>query len=393
MKIAIVGGGIGGLTAALALSQNPYDITVFERSAGIREIGAGVQISPNAGRLLHSLGLGAAYSEISVNPHRVVLRRWEDDSIIRATDLDESFISQHQVPLANVARNELVEIIGNAVAARANVTLKFSTHVVAVEPGESSSVVLFSDGSSQTFDIVIGADGIHSVVRPCVGGVDKPRFSGSAAYRALVPRSVVEDLPIDVTNRMGPDRHVVSYFIGRNRSHLNLVCISPEDSWESESWTEQGTMEDLYSRFEGWSFDFLSLLGRVEEPVFRWALYDREPLEQWGIGTTTLLGDACHPMLPFMAQGSCQAIEDAVVLARCLSDVSTSDAVSALRRYEDARQGRTAQVQTSSLMNRDLFHMVDGQEQQDRDLIFSISPPGMSILDWVYEYDALTISI
>ena len=393
MKIAIIGGGIGGLTAALALSQNSHDITVFERSAGIREIGAGVQISPNAGRLLHSLGLGAAYLEISVNPRRVVLRRWEDDSIIRATDLDESFLSQHQVPLANVARNELVEIIGDAVAARTNVTMKFSTHVVAVEPGDSSSVVLFSDGSSQSFDVVIGADGIHSVVRPCVGGIDKPRFSGSAAYRALVPRGAVEDLPIDVTNRMGPDRHVVSYFIGRNRSHLNLVCISPEDSWESESWTEQGTMEDLYSRFEGWSPDFLSLLGRVEEPVFRWALYDREPLEQWGLGTTTLLGDACHPMLPFMAQGSCQAIEDAVVLARCLSDVSTSDAVSALRRYEDVRQGRTAQVQTSSLMNRDLFHMVDGQEQKDRDLIFSISPPGMSILDWVYEYDALTVTV
>ena len=393
MKIAIVGGGIGGLTTALALSQNSHDITVFERSAGIREIGAGVQISPNAGRLLHSLGLGAAYSEISVNPHRVVLRRWEDDSIIRATDLDESFISQHQVPLANVARNELVEILGNAVAARVNVTLKFSTHVVKVEPSDSSSEVILADASSQSFDIVIGADGIHSVVRPCVGGVDKPRFSGSAAYRALVPRSAVEDLPIDVTNRMGPDRHVVSYFIGRNRSHLNLVCISPEDSWETESWTEQGPMEDLYSRFEGWSPGFLSLLGRVEEPIFRWALYDREPLEQWGIGTTTLLGDACHPMLPFMAQGSCQAIEDAVVLARCLSDVSTSDAASALRRYEDVRQGRTAQVQTSSLMNRDLFHMVDGQEQRDRDMIFSITPPGMSILDWVYEYDALTVSV
>ena len=393
MKIAIVGGGIGGLTTALALSQNAHDITVFERSAGIREIGAGVQISPNAGRLLHSLGLGAAYSEISVNPHRVVLRRWEDDSIIRATDLDESFLSQHQVPLANVARNELVEILGSAVAARANVTLKFSTHVVSVEPGDSSSEVIFADGSSQSFDIVIGADGIHSVVRPCVGGIDKPRFSGSAAYRALVPRSAVEDLPIDVTNRMGPDRHVVSYFIGRNRSHLNLVCISPEDSWETESWTEQGTMEDLYSRFEGWSSDFLSLLGRIEEPIFRWALYDREPLEQWGIGTTTLLGDACHPMLPFMAQGSCQAIEDAIVLARCLSDANTSDAASALRRYETARQGRTAQVQTSSVMNRDLFHMVDGKEQKDRDLIFSISPPGMSILDWVYEYDALTVSV
>ena len=393
MKIAIVGGGIGGLTAALALSQNSHDITVFERSAGIREIGAGVLISPNAGRLLHSLGLGVAYSEISVIPHRVVLRRWEDDSIIRATDIDESFLSQHQVPLANIARNELVEILGDGVSDRANVELKFSTHVVAVEPGELSSVVLFSDGASQSFDIVIGADGIHSIVRPCVGGIDKPRFSGSAAYRALVPRSAVEDLPIEVTNRMGPDRHVVSYFIGRNRSHLNLVCISPEDSWKSESWTEQGTMEDLYSRFEGWSPEFLSLLGRVEEPVFRWALYDREPLEQWGLGTTTLLGDACHPMLPFMAQGSCQAIEDAVVLARCLSDVSTSDASNALRRYEDVRQGRTAQVQTSSFMNRDLFHMVDGQEQKDRDMFFSISPPGMSVLDWVYEYDALTVAV
>jgi salicylate hydroxylase len=393
MKIAIVGGGIGGLTAALALSESTHDITVFERSAGIREIGAGVQISPNAGRLLHSLGLGAPYSEISVHPHRVVLRRWEDDSIIRATDLDESFITQHHVPLANVARNELVEILGDAVAARSNVAMKFSAHVVAVEPGDSASVVQFSDGLSQSFDIVIGADGIHSVVRPCVGGVDKPRFSGSAAYRALVPRSAVEDLPIDVTNRMGPDRHVVSYFIGRNRSHLNLVCISPEDSWETESWTEQGTKEDLYSRFEGWSPDFLSLLGRVEEPIFRWALYDREPLEKWGMGTTTLLGDACHPMLPFMAQGSCQAIEDAIVLARCLTDANTGDAAIALRRYEDARQGRTAQVQTSSLMNRDLFHMLDGQEQKDRDLIFSISPPGMSILDWVYEYDALTVSV
>ena len=393
MKIALVGGGIGGLTAALALSQSPHEITVFERSAGIREIGAGVQISPNASRLLHSLGLGQAYSEIAVYPHRVVFRRWEDDSILRASDLDENFVSQHQVPLANVARNELVEILGSAVAQRKNVTLKFSTHVVGVDPGDPSSVVRFSDGTTQSFDIVIGADGIHSVVRPCVGGVDKPRFSGSAAYRALVPRRFVEDLPIDVTNRMGPDRHVVSYFIGRNRSHLNLVCISPEDSWETESWTEQGTIDDLYSRFEGWSPELLSLLARVEEPVFRWALYDREPLDQWGIGTTSLLGDACHPMLPFMAQGSCQAIEDAVVLARCLNDADVTDAATALRRYENARQGRTAQVQTSSLMNRDLFHMVDGQEQKDRDMFFSLTPSGMSVLDWVFEYDALTVAV
>jgi salicylate hydroxylase len=393
MRIAIVGGGIGGLTAALALSQDAHEITVFERSAGIREIGAGVQISPNASRLLHWLGLGREFSEIAVQPDRIVFRRWDDDSVLRSTDLDESFTAQHQLPLANVARNELVEILGTAVSQKENVVLKFSTHSVGVEPGDSTSVVRLLDGSRQSFDAVIGADGIHSVVRPCIGASDTPRFSGSVAYRALVPRRFVEDLPIEVTNRMGPDRHVVSYFIGRNRSHLNLVCISPEESWETESWTEQGTIEDLFARFEGWSPELLALLTKVEEPVFRWALYDREPLDQWGIGSTTLLGDACHPMLPFMAQGSCQAIEDAVVLARCLSDASVSDAAHALRRYEKARQSRTAQVQTSSLMNRDLFHMPDGQEQKDRDLFFSMTPPGMSVLDWVYEYDALTVAV
>ena len=161
------------------------------------------------------MGLGRAYSDIAVHPQRVVFRRWEDDSILRVADLDDSLVSQHQLPLANVARNELVEILGNAVVLQTNVTLIFSTHVVGVEPGATSSVVRFADGATQSFDIVIGADGIHSVVRPWVGGLDKPRFSGSAAYRALVPRKFVEDLPIDVTNRMGPDRHVVSHI---NRS-------------------------------------------------------------------------------------------------------------------------------------------------------------------------------
>ena len=164
MKIAIIGGGIGGLTAALALSQSSHEITVFERSAGIREIGAGVQISPNASRLLHSLGLGQAFSEIAVHPQRVVFRRWEDDSILRTADIDDSFVAQHQLPLANIARNELVEILGDAVAQQSNVTLKFSTHVVGVEPNDSSSAVRFSDGTKQSVDIVIGADGDEEFV-------------------------------------------------------------------------------------------------------------------------------------------------------------------------------------------------------------------------------------
>ncbi|MCX6542284.1 MAG: FAD-dependent monooxygenase [Actinobacteria bacterium] len=400
MRFGIVGGGIGGLTAALVIARRGHEVSVFERSSAFREVGAGVQISPNAGRVLHSLGLGDAFDEISVHPERMVFRRWEDDSIIRANDFDQAFADQYGMALASVARTDLIEILAQAVAAVPNINVSLASRVTHVEPGDETSTIFFADETSLPFDVVIGADGIHSVVRPSVGGVDSARFSGSVAYRALVPLDAVEDLPVDFTNRVGPDRHVVSYFIGKDRQYLNLVCISPEDTWSTESWTEPGTLDDLRERFEGWSPELLSILDRVEEPVFRWALYDREPLEQWGIGSTTLLGDACHPMLPFMAQGSCQAIEDAAILGRCLDDVDGVDGVddvagvvAALRRYETARQGRTAQVQTTSFMNRDLFHMPDGEMQQGRDEFLASGVAGFGPLEWVYSYDALTAAI
>ena len=284
-------------------------------------------------------------------------------------------------------------MLGAAVSATPNIAVRYGRRVASVEPSADRSTVVFADGTSATFDVVVGADGIHSVVRPCVGSADAARFSGSVAYRALVPREQVEDLPLETTNRIGPDRHVVSYFIGRNRSHLNLVCISPEDSWTTESWTEPGTIDDLRQRFETWSPQLRSILDRVQEPVFRWALYDREPIELWGVGTTTLLGDACHPMLPFMAQGSCQAIEDAAVLGRCLADADVASGAEALRRYESARQARTAQIQTASFGNRDLFHMPDGQMQRDRDEFLASGVGGLSVLDWVYSYDPVTVPI
>ena len=393
MRIAIVGGGIGGFSAALAIAKAGLEVTVFEQSPGVHEVGAGIQISPNAIRVLEYLGLGVALKEISVFPERVVFRRWQDDAIIRETSVDEAFSTQHGSPLSNLARTDLIEILAAAVRAQPMITVYYGSHVTQVEPGENESTIVFADGTASTFDIVIGADGIHSVVRPSVGGTDSARFSGSVAYRALVPGDAARDLPIEVTNRVGPDRHVVSYFIGRDCKFFNLVCISPENDWTTESWTERGTLDDLRSRFEGWSPQFLSIIDRVEEPIFRWALYDREPLAQWGVGTTTLLGDAAHPMLPFMAQGSCQAIEDAVVLSRCLSEVGTTGIAQSLRRYEDARRERTSQIQTASFMNRDLFHMPDGQGQKDRDAFLSSGVGGLSALDWVYGHDALSAPI
>jgi salicylate hydroxylase len=366
---------------------------VFERAASLSEVGAGVQISPNAWRVLHWLGLGDEFADIAVLPTRVVLRRWEDDSIIRANDLDAEITATWGLPLASVARTDLIEMLGAAVSAVPNISVHYGRRVASVEPLADRSTVVFADGATASFDVVVGADGIHSVVRSGVGGADAARFSGSVAYRALVPRARVEDLPVETTNRIGPDSHVVSYFIGRHRSHLNLVCITPEDTWTTESWTEPGTLDDLRARFANWSPQLQSILDRVDEPVFRWALYDREPTAQWGVDTTTLLGDACHPMLPFMAQGSCQAIEDAAVLGRCLADVDAANGAAALRRYESARQARTAQIQTASFGNRDLFHMPDGQMQRERDEFLALGIGGLSILDWVYSYDPVTAPI
>ena len=393
MRIGIVGGGIGGFSAALSLARSGHDISVFERAASLSEVGAGVQISPNAWRVLRWLGLGDEFADIAVLPTRVVIRRWEDDSVIRANDLDAEITATWGLPLASVARTDLIEMLGAAVSAVPNISVHYGRRVASVEPLADRSTVVFADGTTASFDVVIGADGIHSVVRPSVGGADAARFSGSVAYRALVPRERVEDLPVETTNRVGPDCHVVSYFIGRQRSHLNLVCISPEDTWTTESWTEPGTLDDLRERFANWSPQLQSILDRVDEPVFRWALYDREPIAQWGVGTTTLLGDACHPMLPFMAQGSCQAIEDAAVLGRCLADVDAANGAAALRRYESARQARTAQIQTASFGNRDLFHMPDGQMQRERDEFLALGIGGLSILDWVYSYDPVTAPI
>lgn len=393
MQIGIVGGGIGGFSAALSLARSGHDISVFERAASLSEVGAGVQISPNAWRVLNWLGLGDEFADIAVLPTCVVLRRWEDDSIIRSTELDAEITATWGLPLASVARTDLIDMLGAAVSVMPNIAVHYGRRVTGVEPLADRSTVVFADGATASCDVVVGADGIHSVVRPSVGVADAARFSGSVAYRALVPRDRVEDLPVETTNRLGPDSHVVSYFIGRHRSHLNLVCISPEDTWTTESWTEPGSLDDLRARFATWSPQLQSILDRVDEPVFRWALYDREPTAQWGTGTTTLLGDACHPMLPFMAQGSCQAIEDAAVLGRCLADANSSGAAAALRRYESARQERTAQIQTTSFGNRDLFHMPDGQMQRDRDEFLGSGIGGLSILDWVYSYDPVTAPV
>ena len=221
------------------------------------------------------------------------------------------------------------------------------------------------------------------------------RFSGYVAYRALVPRDRVEDLPIEVTNRLGPDRHVVTYFVGEHQRFLNLVAFVPESHWTLESWTEPGDLSELIRSYADWAPALTRVLSAVEPPVFRWAMHDREPLPQWSAGRVTLLGDSCHAMLPFMAQGGCQALEDAVVLTRCLRGVdpeSPRGVAAALTRYELTRRDRTTLIQGRSWKNATVFHLPDGPDQERRDADLSRRSPteALELNDWLYGYDAVS---
>jgi salicylate hydroxylase len=196
-----------------------------------------------------------------------------------------------------------------------------------------------------------------------------------------------------VRNWLGPHQHLVAYPVGRDARYINLVCVVPEPCWTTEAWNIPGSVTDLRRHFDGWNAELTTLLDAVEEPVFKWALYDREPLARWSTATTTLLGDACHPMLPFLAQGAAQAIEDAATLARCLSD-TPADIPAALARYEAARRPHTAKIQRMSWDNNTFYHLPDGPQQRARDeaLQAAAAESGLTTLHWIYGNDPEVIA-
>jgi salicylate hydroxylase len=348
MRVAVVGAGIGGLTAGLCLAQEGIsDVTLYERSGVLSEIGAGIQISPNGSRILHELGLGAALGAVAVRPRTGDMRRWQDWSLLSSSPLGDDVIDEYGVPYYHVHRADLLRVLSDAVPPR---QVALGRRLVGLEPAPDGTVTLrFAEGEAAVADVVIGADGIHSVVREALLGPEAPRYSGNSAWRGMVPAERVTDLelPVASTVVMGPGRHFVYYFVAAGR-FVNWVGVAPSETWTLESWTAPGLVEEALADYDGWNHvtrRLITEVGRASGDVYRWALYDRDPLPTWGDGAVTLLGDAAHPMLPFMAQGACQAIEDGAVLAACLRAIA--DPVPALRRYEDLRRERTATVTSS----------------------------------------------
>lgn len=380
---AVVGGGIGGLAAAIALLQAGWDVRVYEQAGARRAAGAGIQLAPNCTRILRRLGVLPALGDVAVRPTTFEFRRWDDGRLLSATPLGDDIERAYGAPYLHAHRADLMAVLAAAVPAH---RVEVGRRCVGVAHCDGPTKIRFADGSSEVADLVVGADGIHSVVRQALFGDERPRFTGHVAYRGLVPAERVPEPSPDrrCTVRLGPGTHLVHYFVSAGR-YLNVVCVVEEGTWTRESWTDHGDVAELRAAFAGWHPTVTEIVAALDAPL-KWALFDRDPFPRWSRGVVTLLGDACHPMLPYGAQGAAQAIEDAAALAAFLT--GSTDVAAALARYESARRGRTARVQAISRANGERFHLPDGPRQQARDAAmaqsFGLSPD----IDWLYGSDA-----
>lgn len=388
MNVLIAGGGIGGLTAALCLARLGNSVSVFEQSPVLGEVGAGLQLSPNCTRVLHDLGLEQPIRRSAFLPEGTQFRQWNNGKVIGESMLGASAVERYGFPYYHMHRQDLMSVLVEAVEEDSNIELHTNQQIQGFAQNDGG-VSLITGDTSYRGDFLIGADGIHSVIRAGLWGEDKPRFTGNIAWRALVP---VKRLPKDLILPMstawwGPGKHFVHYYV-RSGELINCVCVVEKEGWEVESWTERGDYNELKSDFTGWHSDIQQLVDQADrDSLFKWALYDRAPMHRWGKGRVTLLGDASHPMLPFMAQGAAMAIEDAAVLAGCLSD--RKDISMSLARYEDLRRGRTAGIQRGSRRNATIFHL-SGVKAWLRNRALKTARD--RAMDGLFSYNALEVS-
>jgi salicylate hydroxylase len=385
MRIIVVGAGIGGLSAALTLERSGFEVKVFEQAPELREVGAGVQISPNATRILHRLGLEQPLRRFGVLPRAVVIRRWDDGRVLARQPLADACERNFGAPYYHFHRAELLDVLS---AALPEGILHLDHRCVGLTQHADRVEVQFNNGVTTDADVVVGADGIHSTVREAIVGTESPRFSGHVAYRGLVPAARVAHLEIELAASMwlGPNHHFVHYFVGAGARYHNWVAVTPSE-WRIESWTAKGEVADALKEFDGWHPRVRAIIGSADA-TNRWALYDRNPLPRWTVERVTLMGDAAHPMLPYMAQGAVQSIEDAAVLAKCLELADPHDPGAALRRYEQTRKLRAFRCQEGSRRNGIMNHLADGEDQRKRDanMASDITAP-LPQNAWLYGHD------
>jgi 6-hydroxynicotinate 3-monooxygenase len=366
LDIAIIGAGMGGLASAAALRKAGIGVTVYEQARQFTRLGAGIQIGCNAMHVLRGLGLEAPLRARTFYP-----RSWNNRDASTGDVLFDMLFgpeaeAKYGAPYLLAHRGDLHAALAGAMPPE---LIRLDHRLAGLEQQADGRVRLaFANGVNATADAVVGADGVHSVVRTALFGADEPHFTGRIAYRTVYPASRLEGFEItNCTKWWGEDRHIVVYPVKPDRSEIYFVTSQPEPGFELESWSATGEVKVLRAAFDGFHPEVQRVLAAAPE-VHKRPLVDREPLTQWVQGNTALLGDACHPMTPYMAQGAAMAIEDAAILSRCLAGAERDGIAAALRRYEKTRQERTARVQMTSRQNR--------------------WGKGVTDVDWVYGYNA-----
>ena len=385
MKILIVGAGIGGLVSALCLNKKGYEVEMYEQFEVLSELGAGVQLSPNATRVLDYLELTDDLKPHIFEPRSFQFLNYKTEKIISKRELGLKIQDDFGFPNFDVHRADLQKVLLNKVEEEG---IKILTNMKVIDVGnEENKAYIKINEEKIKADIVIGADGIHSVVREKLFEKKESSFTGNVAWRMLIPvDSLPRDLILpDTTVWLGPKKHFVSYHVSGGKN-LNCVCLVEQDGWTNESWSERGNIEDLREVYNGWNQTIETLL-KIANPntLYRWALHDRPPMKQWSKGRIILLGDAAHPMLPFLAQGAAMAIEDGAVLADCIS--SYKDNEKSLKYFEQIRKPRTSFVQLAARRNAKILHL-SGLAAFFRNIIMGYA--GNKIFNKLYRYDALS---
>lgn len=353
LRVAIIGAGIGGLAAACALRRRGLEVALYERAAKLEEIGAGLQIGPNSIKVFRALGLEDALRANAFEPTAMVSLKWDDASLRFREPMRGIYQQQFGAPYMTAHRADIHTMLRDAIG---NTPLRLSAHCVGAETINGTAVARFADGSAIEADVVVGADGIRSAIRAQHFGADAPRFTEMMAWRCMVPMDCVPtrvgpDASValqrgEYVGWIGPNGHVITYPIGGKGDTLNIFGGHYTKEWVEESWSVPSSRDELIAAKAGWNEALLGMFRHVEH-VFKWGIYDRDPLPQWTKGRVTLLGDAAHPTMPTLAQGANMAIEDGYVLAQALAR-HADDLDAALQTYVAERQPRTARVTLQS---------------------------------------------
>lgn len=392
--VLIAGAGMGGLALALALVQRGFRVSVFERVADLKEIGAGFMCSPNGTRVLYALGLKDEVDRIEVRLAERDIRLWNTGQRWTLQGHGAGSAERYGAPFLVLHRGDLHTVLLNAVQRAQPDAVRVGARCVDLRQDGSGVVLRIEGGSEIRGDVLIGADGVHSMVRQRLFGADNPSFTGEIAWRGLIPMTALPGrLRGAVTsNWIGPHGSVTMYPV-RRMELLNFAGLVERSDWRVESWIEQGSRDECLHDFRGWHEDIHFLIRNTQAP-FKFALFLREPLAHWSVGRVSLLGDACHATTPYLGQGLNMALEDAIVLARCLDELD--EPVEALARYEALRRDRTTEIVHQSTAQSKRIHdpVLADASSAEQYVHYHWAPERVrERYDWIFEYDACKVAL